>query len=110
MQSTTSNDDVQVLKSPVSEDTKTIIKSRSSSNVGKLAGAITKACLTPGNNVVVRAIGGGAVNQAAKAIIVANDMLLREHFLLLSHIAFFALDDDPSKTGVEFRCILVKTA
>lgn len=49
----------------------TLLKVKSSSNAPNLASAIANN-VYDGNNVVLRAIGAGAVNQAMKAIAIAQ--------------------------------------
>jgi stage V sporulation protein SpoVS len=55
----------------------TVLSVKGSSDIHKLSGAIM-GCVRDGTPVVARAIGAGAVNQAAKACAVARDMGLKE--------------------------------
>lgn len=50
---------------------KEILKVKSSSNPNSVAGALTGA-IRSGNDVLIHAIGAGAVNQTMKAVAIAN--------------------------------------
>lgn len=54
-----------------------ILLVKSSTNVGKLAGSVVHAVRTS-EDVKIRGVGAGAVNQAIKAIILANKSLEKE--------------------------------
>ena len=75
-----------------------IIKVKSSSDVTKLSSSITAAVLkrTKDEQVEIRAVGAGAVNQAIKAVIKANSALHPHGVSVLLRPMFFGFDDPNS--------------
>lgn len=78
-----------------------VLKVSSTTNVGKLAGAIV-ASFEKDNDaeILVRSIGAGAVNQAVKSTIIANRQLVKKGCIALILPSFS--DFDEGKTAVVF--------
>jgi stage V sporulation protein S len=71
----------------------TLIKVGASSSPGRIAGAIAHN-IYDGKNVVIRAIGASAVNQAVKSIIVARGYVTQRNFELFVQPSFAEINDE----------------
>jgi len=83
-----------------------ILKVSSNSNPNKVAGAIAGA-LSKGPVVEIQAIGAGAVNQAVKAIVIANRFLGERGQSLYMVPGFVDVKvDGEERTGLSFKVYL----
>jgi stage V sporulation protein S len=86
----------------VEESMENIFKVSSGSHSTSIAGAIAKS-IRDGNEVVLQAIGAGAVNQTVKAIAIARSYLVADNLDIAFVPAFVELDvEGNERTAVRF--------
>lgn len=81
-----------------------VLKIKAESDPKSVAGAIAKQFEQENVNIVeLHAIGAGAVNQAAKSIIIARSYVATSGIDLYTVPAFVTIDiDGQSRTGIKF--------
>lgn len=89
----------------------TLLRVSSSTNVGSLGGAIYRnsKTLPSDKNIILRAVGAGAVNQAIKAVIMANRNLVREGKLAFIFPTFKEIESG-TKTSLELTLHIKKVS
>lgn len=84
-----------------------VLKASSTTNVGKLAGAIVASYEKENNpDIIVRSVGAGAINQATKATIIANRQLIKKGKLAYILPSFDNFEE--GKTAVVFSIKIKK--
>jgi stage V sporulation protein SpoVS len=104
---------------PLNDSNEIILKASAATDVQKLSSAITHHhTKTPTKNVIVRAIGAGAINQAVKSIIASGQFFSQKGLYILIKPSFKTLEEDAhasigsqnvkKTTAVEFKIVLEK--
>ena len=91
------------------EETKNeiVLKASSTTNVGKLAGAIVASYEKEENpDILIRSVGAGAVNQATKATIIANRQLIKKGLIAYILPSFSNFED--GKTAIVYSIRIKK--
>jgi len=88
-------------KSP--DDNEAILRVSSSSAAGALASAVSHA-VYDGKSVILRAVGAGAVNQAVKAIAIAQSYVGMRGLILYTRVGFTTVSmPDRDVSGIVLR-------
>lgn len=86
-----------------SSESETILRVSSSSAAGPLASALSHA-VYDGQHVALRAVGAGAVNQAVKAIAIAQSYVAMRGLLLYTRVGFTTVKmPDREVSGIVLR-------
>lgn len=81
-----------------------ILKCKSSTDANKLAGSIYSAYKnSPTDEIFLRVIGAGSLNQAIKAVIISNKYFVKKGFVVDVHPSFQEVSDI---TSIELKIIL----
>ncbi len=82
---------------------------KGTTGVGSLAGSIVNAVNATKGNVSIRSVGAGSLNQAMKAIILANKQFGKVGFAMLVS-PDFVMTQEPSGELTVIELTLIKTA
>lgn len=88
------------------EENDTVLRVKSSSSAASLASALSHA-IYDNKKVILRAIGAGAVNQAVKAIAIANGYVGQRGIILSARPGFTTTTLDNQEISVVTLLILV---
>lgn len=82
-----------------------MLKCKSSTDANKLAGSIYSAYKNaPDEEIVLRVIGAGSLNQAVKAVIISNKYFVKKGLVVDLHPSFQEIPDN-NVTSIELRVI-----
>ena len=91
------------------QDTEKIIRVSSSTDVHKLANSIIAAYeKAPNDNIILRAIGAGALNQATKAAITSNKFFSSQGLTVCLIPSFKRFNEVPPGGGAERETIAIE--
>ena len=87
--------------------TEKVLRCKTSTDANKLAGSIYSTYqANKGEDIYIRVIGAGALNQAVKGIIISNKFFAKKG--LIAHICPSFQDTDKSMTAISLRIIFHK--